>query len=66
MLWDARYTCLRFAVEESSEHNQKCIVTFEQPLFAKAMGIVAQADTSDPLSSVIVRLGGFHLLMSFM
>ncbi|GBM61462.1 hypothetical protein AVEN_96571-1 [Araneus ventricosus] len=42
------------------------MVTFHQPLFIKAMDIVSQANETDDLSKVIVRLGGFHLLMSYM
>lgn len=46
-----------------------CFVTFDQPLYYKAREIIACVDpNNDPenLSSVIVRLGGFHLLMSFL
>lgn len=43
-----------------------CIVTFDQPLYAKATKIVASADKADPISNIFVRLGGFHLLMSFL
>ncbi|GBM54180.1 hypothetical protein AVEN_64526-1 [Araneus ventricosus] len=59
-------TCLRFAAEKFRKRQQSCIVTFDQPLFIKAMDIVSQADEIDELSKVIVRLGGFHLLMSYM
>lgn len=44
----------------------KCIVTFDQPLYAKAVELVYSADPNDPISSIFVRLGGFHLLMSFL
>ena len=37
-------------------------MTFDQPLYIKAVGIVS---TSDDLKKVNVRLGGFHLLMTF-
>ena len=44
-----------------------CFVTFDQPLSAKAVKMVSSAVTSSSkLSSVVVRLGGFHLFMSFM
>ena len=39
-------------------------MTFDQPLYQKASEIVATSSVD--LGSVIVRLGGFHLLMSFM
>jgi len=40
-----------------------CPVTFDQPLYIKAAEIVA---SSQNLEKVIVRLGGFHLLMSYL
>lgn len=61
------YTCLQYAIEECKKQGQNtCIVTFDQPLFNKALDIVLAADSGSPLSSVIVRLGGFHLVMSYM
>ncbi|KAK3895921.1 hypothetical protein Pcinc_000394 [Petrolisthes cinctipes] len=47
-----------------SKHNLKiCPVTFDQPLYQKAAEIVA---ASRDLDRVVVRLGGFHLLMSYL
>jgi len=37
-------------------------VTFDRPLYIKAQNIVEQ---SKPEPQIVVRLGGFHLLMSF-
>ena len=42
------------------------MVTFGQPLYAKAREIVAAAPDDSPLKSLFIRLGGFHLLMSFL
>jgi hypothetical protein len=54
------------ASERSKGHFQKtCFVTFDQPLFFKARDIVEGGQHSE-LSCVVVRLGEFHLLMSFM
>lgn len=44
--------------------QKRCIVTFDQPLYWKAREIVALG--LPELSTVTVRLGGFHLAMSFM
>ena len=61
------YTSLLFAVEHCKKNNHPfCMVTFDQPLYAKAMDIVLATGTNNPISKVIVRLGGFHLLISFM
>ena len=58
------YTALCFAQTQSDKHNLKiCPVTFDQPLYQKASEIVA---TSRDLDKVVVRLGGFHLLMSYL
>jgi hypothetical protein len=58
------YTALNFAREQSSLHGMEtCFVTFDQPLYAKAIEIVA---SDEILQGVVVRLDGFHLLMSFM
>lgn len=60
------YTALQFAADQSKTQNQTCIVTFDQPLFLKAIDIVAASDTTNNISKIVVRLGGFHLLMSYM
>ncbi|KAJ8881722.1 hypothetical protein PR048_018208, partial [Dryococelus australis] len=59
------YTALLFAAEECKCHNQgSCIVTFDQPPYAKALEIIAAAAPGE-LDSVTLRLGGFHHLVSF-
>ena len=56
-----------FASEECIRLGQQTgVITFDQPLYAKAADdMVAAAASESELSSVMVRLGGFHLLMSF-
>lgn len=62
--YDTINTSLLLAVEKCKTSNQKtCFVTFDQPLYAKAQEIVANNPT---FANVFVRLGGFHLLMSFL
>ena len=58
-------SALTYAASECKKRNTSCIVTFDQPLFIKACEVVEGAENDSLLSSVIVRLGGFHLLMSF-
>ena len=60
------YSALTFAANQSKTRNQTCIVTFDQPLFLKSVDIVTSEPSDSLVSSVVVRLGGFHLLMSFM
>jgi hypothetical protein len=45
--------------------KKTCFVTFDQTLFFKARDIVEGGQHSE-LSCVVVRLGEFHLLISFM
>lgn len=58
------------AAKQCQKQEQKIVfVTFDQPLYHKAHEILASIDLdNDPynLTSIQVRLGGFHLLMSFL
>ncbi|XP_045475385.1 uncharacterized protein LOC123686399 isoform X2 [Harmonia axyridis] len=57
---------LHYAAAETRKLNrQTCFVTYDQPLYAKALSIV-QESNSEELKNVVVRLGGFHLLMSYL
>lgn len=65
--YDTIFTALRSASEKCKSLNQRtCFVTFDQPLYIKSRDIIASCGPESGLSNVIVRLGGFHLLMSFM
>ena len=58
------YTALCFAQTQCEKQGLRiCPVTFDQPLYIKAAEIVAAAQD---LEKIIVRLGGFHLLMSYL
>ena len=63
-------TVLVEARKKTDVNGQKhCFVTFDLPLFQKACEILNSITcNNDPLNlkSVIARLGGFHLLMSFL
>lgn len=61
------YTTLLCALENAKRYGHTvCIVTFDQPLYAKAREIVSAAPDGSEVSKIIVRLGGFHLLMSYL
>lgn len=63
----AIYSSLMFALKLCKKYDMKtCIVTFDQPLFLKATEIVSASSPAEDISKVVVRLGTFHLLMSFM
>lgn len=63
-------TALIDARLRADKNKQKhCFVTFDLPLYMKANEIIASIDPeNDPynLRSIILRLGGFHLCMSFL
>ncbi|KAE8743484.1 hypothetical protein FOCC_FOCC010907 [Frankliniella occidentalis] len=60
-------TALEYAAAESEAVKQKTtIVTFDHPLFMKTTEMVLAAAEGSPLKSIVISLGGFHLLMSFM
>ena len=63
---DTIYSVLLDSVQRRGDKQKSCFVTFDQPLYYKAREIVASSNSDSPLTSVIVRLGGFHMLMSFM
>lgn len=61
------YFALIYAFDESRKYwQQTCIVTFDQSLYWKVMEIVAAADNNSKLANVVVKLGGFHLRMSYL
>ena len=59
------YTALRYTQDICDRHEIKlCPVTFDQPLYIKAVEILGQ-DNSE-LKSLFIRTGSFYNLMSFM
>jgi len=56
---------LHFVGKEAKAHNFKPIITFDQPLYWKAMQIIEMEPNDSPSKSTILRLGGFHLEMNF-
>lgn len=65
--YDTIVTTLLCIIDKCKATNQStCIVTFDQPLYWKACDMVGFADPDHDIANVVVRLGGFHLLMSFL
>ena len=60
------YSTLIFVCDHADRYGVDPIVTFDQPLWFKAMTIIESQTDSSKLSSVVLRLGGFHTLMSFL
>lgn len=60
------YSTLKFVCLHAARYNSTPIITFDQPLWWKANMIVESEPETSPLNSVVVRLGGFHIEMSFL
>ncbi|XP_028513605.1 uncharacterized protein LOC114574641 [Exaiptasia diaphana] len=61
------YSTLKFFAEHAQKHGLSCaIVTFDQPLWWKAFNLIQTEPPGGPISNVIVRLGAFHMQMSFL
>ncbi|KAK3097968.1 hypothetical protein FSP39_014885 [Pinctada imbricata] len=60
------YSTMVFIVNQAQKYGFTPIITFDQPLYWKALTIINDGTTSNILSTVILRLGGFHAEMSFM
>jgi hypothetical protein len=67
--YDTMFTSLKFVSDqlEILPSQTRAFITFDQPLFIKAVDIVrACEDTMPAFKNIIPRLGGFHTLMSFL
>ena len=58
------YSTLSFICDHAKRYSVTQIVTFDQPLWWKAMIIVTNEPESGDLKSVVLRLGGLHIEMS--
>ena len=60
------YSTLTFVSSHARRHNRTAIITFDQPLWWKAHTLVESQPENSDLRSVVVRLGSFHMQMSFL
>ncbi|XP_034250200.1 uncharacterized protein LOC117650724 [Thrips palmi] len=60
------YSVLRYSAEDAAKRNQHCLVTFDQPLYVKAVDLVLAEEPNGPLKAVTPREGGFHMFVSYM
>ena len=60
------YTTMKFVSSHARRYDATPTLTFDQPLYWKALTIIqSQPDGSD-LKGMVFRLGGFHMQMSFL
>jgi len=60
------FTTLQYISSHAYKYKQTAVVTFDQPLYWKAVTIVSKANDGTLLKDMVVRLGGFHCIMSFL
>ena len=60
------YSTLCYISDLAKKNNITPILTFDQPLWYKAMMIVESQPSFSPLKSFVLRLGGLHTQMSFL
>ena len=60
------YTTMKFVSSQGKRYDATPILTFDQPLYWKALTISqSQPDDSD-LKGMLLGLGGFHMQISFL
>ena len=60
------YSTLKFIEDHAHHHDVTPIVTFDQPLWWKALMIIVSEPDGSGLRNIVLRLGGFHTEMSFL
>ena len=59
------YTTMEFVATQAEKYGKHPLLTFDQPLYWKALEIQTQ-ETGSIVSNIILILGSFHTLMSFL
>ena len=60
------YSTLSCVFTQEKKHNVTPILTFDQQLWWKAFQIRESEPEGSDIHSIVLRLGGFHLVMSFL
>ena len=60
------YSTLAFVAEHARRHDVSQIITFDQPLWWKAVMIIRSEPLVSDLRRIALRLGGFHAEISFL
>ena len=62
----ATFLPMKFVSSQAGKYNVTPVLTFDQPLYWKALTIILSQPTDNALKDVVLRLGGFHMEMSFL
>ncbi|VDI23197.1 Hypothetical predicted protein [Mytilus galloprovincialis] len=60
------FSTMKFVCNEAFKYRANPMLTFDQPLYWKALTIIDNEPKDSDLKSIVLRLGGFHLEMSFL
>ncbi|KAK0133512.1 hypothetical protein N1851_030972 [Merluccius polli] len=60
------FSTLKYVRQHAQRHNVTPVITFDQPLWWKALMIVNSQPMESDLRQIVLRLGGFHAEMSFL
>ncbi|KAK7088302.1 hypothetical protein V1264_022235 [Littorina saxatilis] len=60
------FSTLHFISAQEKRSNTTPVLTFDQPLWWKALGIISSEPDGSDLKAIVLRLGPFHLQMSFL
>ena len=60
------YSTLNYIASHAHRHTIIPIVTFDQPLWWKALSIILSQPKGSPIRSVVLRLGASHKEMSYL
>ena len=60
------FSTLKFVTSQALEYDVTPVLTFDQPLYWKALTIIRSQPVDSNLKHIVLRLGGFHMEMSFL
>ena len=60
------YSTLHFVCKQAAQYKVSPVLTFDQPLWYKALTIVENEPRGSRLKSIVLRLGGLHTEFSFL
>ena len=60
------YSTLKFICAQADRFDATPVITFDQPLWFKALTIVQNEPADSEIKGVVLRLGGLHIEMSFL
>ena len=59
------YSSLEFIASQAQKNNVTPIMTFDQPVYLRALTVISSEHADGDLKSIILCLGTFNLQMSF-